>query len=117
MGLKAMELAKGLSEREDVGLAFLLSSKGAALIKSTPGTNSSHALPPGYPDAIVCWAHGANNELSSSLQADSFLPSPHLCKPMLAQQSPLCLPLSLLLNEFPHQSQGLVRTVAYPFLL
>lgn len=41
-----MGLAKGLSEREDVGLAFLMSSKGAALIKSIPGTNSLHALPP-----------------------------------------------------------------------
>lgn len=84
-----MGLAKGLSEREDVGLAFLMSSKGAALIKSTPGANSLHALPPGYPDATVCWAHGANYELNSSLQADSFLPSPHPCEPMLAQQSPL----------------------------
>lgn len=51
-GLKAMGLAKGLSEREGVGLAFLLSSKGAALIKSTPGANSFHALPPGYPDLL-----------------------------------------------------------------
>lgn len=47
MGLKAMGLAKGLREREDVGLAFLLSSKGAALIKSIPGSNSFHACPPG----------------------------------------------------------------------
>lgn len=66
MGLKAMELAKGLSEREGVGLAFLLSSKGAALIKSTPGTNSFHALASGYPDTIVCWAHGTNNELQQA---------------------------------------------------
>lgn len=41
-----MGLAKGLSEREDVGLAFLMPSKGAALIKSIPGANSLHALPP-----------------------------------------------------------------------